>query len=85
MTDEMEHLRDRVDDIADKVAPVQGIKTTVERIEKHLLGNGQPGLVVRTDRLEQKDKFRSKLLWIFMSGVVLLLLNEVAGLIGLAN
>ena len=45
---------------------IENIDGTCKRIDTCLMGNGQPGLVVRTDRLEQKDKTRSKLFWIIL-------------------
>ena len=48
---------------------IENIDSTCQKIETCLGGNGGPGLVVRTDRLEQKDKTRSKLFWIALMGV----------------
>lgn len=83
-----DYLRQRVDKLAEEQAAehecVKSIEESCSRIEKCLLGNGQPGLVVRTDRLEQKEKTRSKILWMIISGVILLLLNAVASHMGIA-
>jgi hypothetical protein len=82
MTD-TEYLRQRVDKLAEDQAAehecVKGIADDCAKIKQCLLGNGQPGLVVRTDRLEQKEKTRSRLMWLIVSGVVALILNAVAG------
>jgi len=43
---------------------IETIAETCHEIKESLLGNGKPGLVVRTDRLEQKDKLRAKMFWI---------------------
>lgn len=84
-----DYLRERVDKLAEEQAAehavVKGIAEDCSQIKHCLKGNGQPGLVVRTDRLEQKEKTRSRLLWTVVSGVVLLILNEAASLIGLAQ
>ena len=86
---ERDYLQERVDEVADAQAAqhveLATIKSSCQRIETCLLGNGQPGLVVRTDRLEQKEKTRSRLLWLVVSGVVVLILNAVASHIGLAQ
>ncbi len=42
---------------------IEGIVSGVSDIKRSLIGNGKPGLVVRMDRLEQKDVFQSKVLW----------------------
>lgn len=81
-----EYLRQRVDKVAeDQAAQHEVMKVIAEdcaEIKQCLKGNGQPGLVVRTDRLEQKEKTRSKFMWLLMSGVVMLLLNAVAEHLG---
>lgn len=87
MTDN-EYLRQRVDKVAeDQAAQNEVMKVIAEdcaEIKQCLKGNGQPGLVVRTDRLEQKEKTRSRLMWLIVSGVVALILNAIAGHIGFA-
>ena len=87
--DEIQYLRERVDGIAEVQSAqderLEGIEKSCKRVETSLLGNGQPGLVVRTDRLEQKEKLRAKILWLVISGVVLLLLNAVASHFGIAG
>lgn len=79
-----EHERDYLrEQVAAQHVELKTIKGSCQRIETCLMGNGKPGLVVRTDRLEQKDKFRSRLLWMVISGFVLLLLNAVASHFGI--
>lgn len=56
---------------------IEQITASCEKIEKCLLGNGKPGLVVRTDRLEQKDAFKTKLFWVFATAVIALLIKIV--------
>lgn len=45
------------------------IETSLKDINKHLLGNGKPGLLTRVDRLEVWDKLKNKVLW-FLGGTV---------------
>lgn len=56
---------------------IEGIEKTCEEIRTCLLGNGKPGLVVRADRLEQKDKFKTKLFWMVAVAVVALVVKTV--------
>ncbi len=65
-----------------KTQAVQGeqidqITKSCEKIEECLLGNGKPGLVVRTDRLEQKDVFKTKLFWVFATAVIVVLVKTI--------
>lgn len=84
-----DYLQERVDKVAEDQAAqhavVKSIAEDCSQIKQCLIGNGKPGLVVRTDRLEQKEKNRSRLLWMVVSGVVLLILNAAASYIGLAQ
>lgn len=45
----------------------------LDRIDSLLRGNGGPGVLVRIERLELRDRIRSKALWL-MSSLVLTLL-----------
>jgi hypothetical protein len=56
---------------------IVAIEKACARIETNLLGNGKPGLVIRTDRLEQKNKFNSRLFWIFATATVALVIKTV--------
>lgn len=56
---------------------IKDIADACDKIETCLLGNGKPGLVVRTDRLEQKDGFKTKVFWIFATAVIALVVKEI--------
>ena len=56
---------------------IEGIEETCKEIKKCLLGNGKPGLVVRTDRLEQREAFKNKLFWVFATAVVALVVKTI--------
>lgn len=53
------------------------IETTCLDIKQCLQGNGKPGLVIRTDRLEQKDKFKGKLFWIIAGCLIAVVAKAV--------
>ena len=42
----------------------------LDRILRHLEGNGREGLIVRVDRLEQTERRRSKAVWIAAGSVI---------------
>lgn len=54
---------------------IESIQESCKEIRVCLLGNGKIGLVTRTDRLEQKEVSRSKLIWIIVTIVCGLLLK----------
>ena len=56
---------------------IEGIEKTCEEIRTCLLGNGKPGLVVETDRLKQKDKFKTKLFWVVAVAVMALVVKTI--------
>ena len=56
---------------------IEGIETTCTEIRECLLGNGSPGLVLRTDRLEQKDKWKTRLSWVVVTAVLALIVKIV--------
>lgn len=56
---------------------IENIATACEKIESCLLGNGKPGLVVRTDRLERTDAFKTKLFWVFSAAVVAVIVKTI--------
>lgn len=56
---------------------IEGIEKTCKEIRTCLLGNGQPGLVIRADRLEQKDKFKTKLFWVVAIAVTALVVKTI--------
>jgi len=47
----------------------------LDKILKHLEGNGREGLIVRVDRLEQTERRRSRLMWTVAAGVVALVVK----------
>jgi hypothetical protein len=48
-----------------------GIDAKLDAIHNRLfIGNGQPAVVTRIDRLEQNEKARSKILWILVGAVL---------------
>ena len=63
------------------------INYKLDRIDKALRSNGEPGMVTRIDRLEQTDKRSGKLGWILIGAaitvisglVVLVIKNEMFG------
>ena len=52
---------------------IESIEETCQEIRHSLLGNGRPGLIVRTDRLEQRDKFKTRLFWLITTAVCAIL------------
>jgi len=56
---------------------ISQITMSCEKIEECLLGNGKTGLVIRTDRLERKDMFKTKLFWVFASVSVAVLVKTI--------
>ena len=50
------------------------IKAKLDVIYAAIIGDptnpNRPGLILRMDRLEQKSKFQSKLLWLLTAGVI---------------
>lgn len=66
---------------------IESIESTCTEIKQCLLGNGKPGLVIRTDRLEQKDKWKTRLSWVVVTAVVVLIVKIVGIdlIMGLAN
>lgn len=56
---------------------IEGIEKTCKEIRTCLLGNGQPGLVLQADRLEQKDKFKTKLFWVMAVAVIALVVKTI--------
>lgn len=67
---------------AEQGVKINNIEQTCKEIKECLLGNGKPGLVVRTDRLEQKDQIRSKMFWLLTSTTGALVVKMVADMLG---
>lgn len=61
------------------------IAATVDKISTTLHGNGKEGLIVRTDRLEQRAKIRARASWVLFSLVAAALIKPVLFLFGIAN
>jgi hypothetical protein len=56
---------------------IESIRIACTKIEHCLLGNGKPGLVVRTDRLEQSNVFKTKLFWVVSTAVIAVVVRTV--------
>jgi len=56
---------------------IQSIQDSCKEIKYCLLGNGKPGLIVRTDRLEQKDATKTKLFWVVVAAVTALAVKTI--------
>ena len=54
----------------------------LDKILKHLDGNGREGLIVRVDRLEQTERRRSRLVWTVAAGVIALVVKTGWELLG---
>lgn len=57
---------------------IDNIEEDCKEIKDCLLGNGKIGLVVRTDRLEQTERGRSKILWTLFGLVIAVSLKILA-------
>ncbi len=42
----------------------------VRRIDENLRGNGKPGINMRLDRIEQREKGRARLMWVAVTAAV---------------
>lgn len=73
-----EVVRNLAADTAVQGEKIDRIEQGIQRIETCLKGNGKEGLVVRTDRLEQKDKTRGRIFWIALTGIIGLALKTIA-------
>lgn len=60
---------DMVAEQARQGVKIESIEQTCQDIKACLMGNGKPGLVLRADRLEQKDKFRVKMFWLMFTAL----------------
>lgn len=76
-----QHHEDRLNEFMTAQAvqgeKIESIEETCSEIKHCLLGNGKPGLVVRTDRLEQREAFKNKLFWVFATAVVALVVKTI--------
>lgn len=78
----MERLVDIIAQQARQEQQLIEINESCKKIEECLLGNGKAGLVIRTDRLEQKEKIRGKLIWILISTVVVIVAHQIVEILG---
>ena len=46
------------------------IQTKLDHLDEAIRGNGEPGIKMRLDRLEQDAKRQSKLIWLIVGAVV---------------
>jgi len=53
------------------------IKAKLDRLDEAIRGNGELGLKVRLDRLEQAEAIRSKLLWLITASAVTVAISMV--------
>lgn len=75
-------VRELVSSTAVQAEQITRIEKNVDRITSAIVGNGKEGLAVRTDRLEQKDKSRSRFFWIAVTAMVGLALKAAAEAFG---
>ena len=74
----MPNLEDMLAEQAVQGTKITSIENTCTEIKDCLLGNGKLGLVLRTDRLEQKDKFKTRLFWTILAAIVVLAVEIIA-------
>lgn len=84
-TDHEDVRREIVAEQAAQGVKINNIETTCKEIKECLLGNGKPGLVVRTDRLEQKDQIRAKMFWILFTATLGVVVKTVADMLGIGG
>ncbi len=57
------------------------IHVKLDKLDESIRGNGKPGILVRLDRLEQKESKRNKFLWIvvgsLISAVILFVIGKI--------
>ncbi len=61
---------------------INNIEKSCETIRECLLGNGKPGLVVRTDRLEQRAKLQSRIFWLMFGTTFAIAAKAIAEMLG---
>jgi len=74
---DQDRLSDMLKEQAVQGEKISGIEEACSEIKHCLLGNGKPGLVVRTDRLEQREAFKNKLFWVFATATVALVVKTI--------
>jgi predicted alternative tryptophan synthase beta-subunit len=75
-------MQELVVDQGKQTAKLEHIVETVNEINASLKGNGKPGLLIRTDRLEQKEKTKAKIFWVILAATVGLLVKAVSPAFG---
>ncbi len=56
---------------------LEGIETDLLDLTKRLIGNGNPGIILKVDRLEQKHATLSKFFWILVAAFVGFLFKSI--------
>jgi len=54
-----------------------GIETDLLDLTKRLIGNGNPGIILKVDRLEQKQAALSRFFWILVAAFVGFLFKSI--------
>lgn len=84
-TENQDVKREIVAEQAAQGVKINNIEQTCKEIKECLLGNGKPGLVVRTDRLEQKDQVRSKMFWVLFTAIGGVIVKMVSDMLGIGG
>lgn len=73
------------DDVHRMKAQLETVGTDIKEVKSALLGDltdtNKTGVLVRIDRLEQTDTFRSKTLWVIATSVIGLIVERFRSLI----
>jgi hypothetical protein len=75
-------MHELVADQGKQTAKLEHIVATVNEINSSLKGNGKPGLLIRTDRLEQKEKIKARIFWGLFLATIGLLVKAVSPAFG---
>jgi predicted alternative tryptophan synthase beta-subunit len=75
-------MQDLVVDQGKQTAKLEHIVETVNEIKSCLKGNGKPGLIIRTDRLEQKEKTKARIFWVIFAATIALVVRAVSPAFG---
>ena len=55
------------------------VHTKLDKLDESIRGNGKPGILVRLDRLEQRDAKRNKFVWLVVGALVSAIILWVMG------
>lgn len=58
---------------------IETIEATTAAIKTSLLGNGKPGIIVRLDRVEQRHRFVSRIVWLLVGVLIAAGANHIWG------